>query len=379
MLSIIALLFSPPVVNFIEVLLVGVFLTTPELLSRLRKTLQQPLVVTALIFWAFISIGTFYSIAPLSDTLLMLLGWRKILLLPLAAAVFDNTPWKLRIVWGFFLVTVVCAIFSVIGWVVNFPVYKYPPGIIIRNYATQGMMFAVAAFGGAMLLRFFPPSTLLRKNMLLLSIAGLIYNIVYLTPGRSGYLAFIVLAMIFTIYTMRGWLRYSFTVLVIVGTMLLLFTSPTANYRLTEGMEQIQSYDSSRESSSMGIRMVFWKNTLKLIEEHPWLGYGTGAFEEAYRRIVAHNETGWHRQVTGDPHNQFLKIIAEHGLFGFILFLAFLISALLARPSPVFRVLAVGVLCAWCSTSLFSSHFSTFSEGTFLFLWLGVMLTPEAK
>jgi hypothetical protein len=41
--------------------------------------------------------------------------------------------------------------------------------------------------------------------------------------------------------------------------------------------------------------------------------------------------------------------------------------------------LGIGVLLAWCATSLFSSHFSTFTEGRFIYIWLGIMLASESN
>jgi O-antigen ligase len=78
---------------------------------------------------------------------------------------------------------------------------------------------------------------------------------------------------------------------------------------------------------------------------------------------------------THDPHNQFLKIAAEHGLLGLAVFLALLAAAFRQRGAPPpYRLLGLGVLAAWCATSLFNSHFSTFAEGRFIWLWLGACL-----
>jgi hypothetical protein len=43
----------------------------------------------------------------------------------------------------------------------------------------------------------------------------------------------------------------------------------------------------------------------------------------------------------------------------------------------VYGYLGLSVLAAWCVTSLFSSHFSTFAEGRFIWLWLGVCLARD--
>jgi hypothetical protein len=72
-----------------------------------------------------------------------------------------------------------------------------------------------------------------------------------------------------------------------------------------------------------------------------------------------------------------MKIIAEQGLVGLLVFLGFLAAALRQRCSAPYRLMGLGVLAAWCVTSLFSSHFSTFAEGRVIALWLGAMLARD--
>jgi len=129
----------------------------------------------------------------------------------------------------------------------------------------------------------------------------------------------------------------------------------------------------------MGIRMVLWQNTLEMIRERPLLGSGTGSFGAAYRQKVA-GQSGWRAEnLSSDPHNQYLKIAAEHGLVGLAVFLWLIVSAFRQPSASPYRLLGLGVLLAWCATSLFSSHFSTFSEGSFIALWCGAMLARETE
>ena len=126
----------------------------------------------------------------------------------------------------------------------------------------------------------------------------------------------------------------------------------------------------------MGIRMVFWKNTIQMLKNRPLLGYGTGAFKTGYQQQVA-NQSGVEATVTADPHNQFMKIVGEHGILGLAIFIGFLISAYQQRASRPYQLLGLGVLSAWIATSMANSHFSTFAEGSFIYIWLGAMLAKE--
>ena len=125
----------------------------------------------------------------------------------------------------------------------------------------------------------------------------------------------------------------------------------------------------------MGIRAVFYENTVELIRERPWFGLGSGAFGEAYTAHVRGKYTDWRAMPSGDPHNQYLYVLAEQGIVGLMAFLSFIALALADRGDrgPT-RLIAIGMLLAWCATSMLSSHFQTFSEGHLLAFFLAAML-----
>jgi O-antigen ligase len=199
-----------------------------------------------------------------------------------------------------------------------------------------------------------------------------------MTPGRSGYLAFMVVTVYFSYLLFREKL-YKILSLVLLLSSTLLVSSPVVQDRINLGVKEMHHVDpASIESSSMGLRMTLWKNTIELIQDRPFLGFGTGGFEEAYRQKIKDNPD-WEKNIIHDPHNQFLKIWAEMGMLGLIIFLSMLTSSLFQKSSKMYFHLGIGVLLAWCATSLFSSHFSTFTEGRFIYIWLGIMLASESN
>jgi O-antigen ligase len=151
--------------------------------------------------------------------------------------------------------------------------------------------------------------------------------------------------------------------------------SPLTRDRLASAMNEWQNAATLAEPTSLGIRAVLYENTLEIVREQPWLGTGTGGFGAAYAAHVKGKYTDWRVLPTVDPHNQYLFLLAEQGIFGLAAFLAFLLAALADRGDGTrARVVAVGMLLAWCATSLLSSHFKTFSEGHLLAFFLGAML-----
>ena len=372
--DLVAILFSPPVSTFCEIALVVIFLTSAPVRLKILAATKQPLVKASLVFYLVISIATLWSVGTVSETFGMWWGWRKLLLIPIVVGVFDENLWKDRLIMTLIVVTTLCALLSWFGWLFEHSFYKYELGIVIKNHAMQGMIFSVAAFAAAILLR---KLTLVRSYKfigLLISILILISNVLYVTPGRSGYLALFILAIIFIWTSLSGKQRYWGSAITVLLIGFLLYFSTTARERIYQGYNEFVNYQQTQEYNSIGIRVIMLKKTYNIIMQRPIFGHGTGGYTEAYRHQITKDETGWRAQVSSDPHNQYLTVTAEQGIFGLIVFLAFIFSAFLQKETGKYRIMGLAVLLVWCATSLFSSHFSTYSEGRFLYLWCGAML-----
>jgi O-antigen ligase len=375
----ISVLFSPPVMNLAALLLLAVILSSAELRQSLWATWRLPMVKFILLFYAVMIVGTTYSIAPKDVAVRMAIGWSKLLLVPIALSLFADTRWKSRFLKAFVGVVAVCSVISFGLWLfeIDLSVASKERGIFLRNHATQGMAFAVGAFG-AFLLAVESGAGRLRY---LYALSGLLLlaNIALVTTGRSGYLV----AMVCAVGAVSGYVFFGQrrlgargivgAVLLVVGVAGILLLVPTSRERMLLGVQEVKSYDQAKEVTSMGIRMVFWKNTLEMIREQPLLGYGTGAFGTAYDRKIE-DRTGVAATPAGDPHNQYMKITAENGLVALLVFLGFLVAAARQRCAAPYRMIGLCVLASWCATSLFNSHFSTFNEGNFIYAWLGIML-----
>ena len=373
----ITILFSPFLSNVIEITLLGLFIFNQELRSRLANIKKQPLAIGAGAFILMLIIGCFYSMADFKETLSSIWGWRKILLLPLGLVLFNDTLWKNKFAFSLMIFVGTVSLFCILFYLLGLSIRGQEPGVLIRNHATQGMIFSATLFLMGMIL-LFKKHILPNRSLWILGFVLILGALVYMTPGRSGYLAFMVVTVYFGYLLFRE-KQYKILSLVLLLSSTLLLTSPLVRDRIELGIKEMYHVDSATiESSSMGLRMTVWKNTIELIKDRPLLGVGTGGFEEAYSQKIKDNPE-WEKHLLHDPHNQFLKIWAEMGIFGLMVFLSMLASSLLQKSSKMYLHLGIGVLLTWCATSLFSSHFSTFTEGRFIYIWLGIMLASESN
>lgn len=357
------------------------FALLPEPRRRFIAALRQPVVIAIIPFAIVVVIATFYGATSWPNALSALSGWRRLLLLPLAAAVFDDDGSK-RLLCKVYVVTcVVGALLSFVTvWV--FLVDKLPPGIVFHNYAVQGMALSLAMIVCiATLVRpeFFAGDRMLGdRRIMAAALAVIVIDVVFVITGRSGYVSVIVMAVAVVTFLARGSWRVKalagFAVLVAVAIMLV--SSPHVRSRVEQGLREIETADQAPEATSLGYRVIYGRNTLRMIQDHPLLGVGTGGFFDGYQPYVA-GVAGWKGGGTADPHDQFLKILGEQGLIGFAAFL-FLIGRALTCPAPTpYREIAAAALLGWCVTSLANSHFSTFVEGRLIFFWLGAMLADR--
>ena len=192
---VIGLMFSPPVVNLAELLLLITIVFSKELRGRVAAACRQPIVLWVLAFYVAVSAGVLYSMAPSHDAASMWGGWRKMLLLPLAIALFDEVAWKKRLIEALVVVATVSAIASYIGLLAHFtfPVAGGAElGVLVRNHATQGMIFSVAAFTALSIAFSDKELGALKRWALILSAILLIGNVIVVTTSRSGYIVTIV-------------------------------------------------------------------------------------------------------------------------------------------------------------------------------------------
>ena len=197
---------------------------------------------------------------------------------------------------------------------------------------------------------------------------------VLVVEGRTGYvvLASLLIYLFVQRYRWRGALL---SVGLLVGLVLLAsqFPESAGSRRFALAIEELQAWWHNAavdEGSSMGLRMQFAINSLRLIAEHPWIGVGTGGYEAAYRALVPAGSV-----IANNPHNQYLLTTAQFGLLGFLLLAGMFVVLWRATQamSDRDRLQARGFLIAYLVGNLFNSFLYDHAEAH-LFAWgIGLM------
>lgn len=325
-------------------------------------------------------VGLSYTDAPMSYALKSIFSDRKILyILPLALTFSDERP-KRRFLSAF-LATSTVGLLASYALKIKFIHAAFNPNpdpsyvfYVFRSHATQGMVFAICVF---LAFWFGFKQQIPARRWAFYAMAGaFLLNLATLTPGRSGYVVFLVLV----VWTFAIWRGFKGVAVGLVAALcfglIAFYASSSVHNRMMEGVAEARNYLTSRAETSLGRRVILYQTTLDMIKERPAFGVGTGGFKKHFSAIAAEKYTGWRAVPFDDPHNQYLFIAAENGLIGLATFL-FMIGMMLKyclKGGSIYGKMAAGCVLAWSATSLFSGHFRTFPEGHLIAFIVGILM-----
>jgi tetratricopeptide (TPR) repeat protein len=152
---------------------------------------------------------------------------------------------------------------------------------------------------------------------------------VFLTHSRGALLALVAVGVGVAVLLWRDWVRRHWYYALGAAALLVLAGVVVWQTNLwTAGLGKSQS--------TAAVRFEYWRNTLRMIRDHPWLGVGPGQFGRYYTRSMGESDG----ETILEPHNFVLEIWATCGLFAalalvtvFVLWYRQTLRAVLAAPT----------------------------------------------
>ncbi len=237
---------------------------------------------------------------------------------------------------------------------------------VFKSHITHNFFMALAVF---MIFTFAQHAPSAKRTYLLSAICVLMaVNVLFMVKGRTGQITLIVLLayLVYLQLPRRGLLAAMFCIPLFF--LMTYAVAPSFRAGVDLAVHQAMSWHMRPAdlSSSVGTRLDFYRTTVGIIFEHPWLGVGTEGFPAAYARQIA----GTALQASDNPHNQYLLLGAQYGLVGLGAWLFFYLTCW--REARDFKVPwskgAKGLLLAYAVGNLFNSFMLDFSERLF-FVW----------
>jgi O-antigen ligase len=359
--------------------LVAVFalawLASGNFAGKWRAVRENPAALAALALFGLLALGTLYGPAPIEAAAAQLSKYQDLLLVPMLVSVFTAPRCRGYAVWAFLagmLLTLALSYLIGLG--------LFPDGIfrgtrtdptVFRLHVTQNFFMAYAAFALACFAR--EESNKARRGLLYAAAFLALFNAIFMVQGRTGYLV-AGLLLIFFLFERTGWKSVAVGVIalaLLVGGAF--FGSTSFHDAVNRGITEYSQWRPDQPAdTSIGWRLEFYSNTVRMIRERPVIGVGTGGFAIAYAERVK----GTGRVDPGHPHSEYLLMAAQLGVFGLIGFLGLLLTHwnVARRVSPpVDCSLASGLVLAMAVGCLFNTLLLDHSEGLF-YCWLAGVL-----
>lgn len=295
--------------------------------AKLRMIRANPVALVSAGLYGLLLLGTFYGDATLGQKTTLMVKYKELLLVPLLVPLFTDVRVRRAGLIGMTVaigVTVMLSALLKLGWspLLN---HLYGTGdpsvgaVVFKGQIAQSYMMAVMAFFYAVLAE---AASGRRRWLFGLLAAGCASNVVLMVYGRTGYAVLAVLALYFLVS--RRWRSgrevagFLLAASLLAGSAVLF--AHHFDYRVAEAIHDVQHWHPHQAATtSNGLRLEFYDNTLALIKKRPLLGYGTGGFQNAYARQVA----GTTMIATHNPHDDMLLMTAQLGIIGLAALLFF--------------------------------------------------------
>jgi hypothetical protein len=369
---------SLPWSTSLPAIFVGLWLLALIPITDIQSLLQlakRPVCLLPVAFFLLALVGTLWSHDLWSTRLYYIGPLAKLLAIPLFIYHFQRSPHG---TWIFAAFLASCTLLMLLSWtsaieprlVLKSGAYY---GVPVKNYIDQSQEFALCTVGLAyVIMRCQQRREMVKAGLLLAVAAGFLSNMIFIVVSRTALVTMPVMLGVFAFLylTPRN-------ILICIGVSLTLvivmwFASPNLRGRTEMVITQYQQYEASDEPTSIGLRLEFWKKSMRFFGDAPVIGHGTGSVRSLFAQSAAH-QTGASAEVVANPHNQTLYVAVQWGTVGVVVLYAMWLSHLLLfRGTSLMHWVGLLVVAQNMTSSLFNSHLFDFHEGWMYVIGVGV-------
>ncbi|HVN35105.1 MAG TPA: O-antigen ligase family protein [Casimicrobiaceae bacterium] len=347
--------------------------------EKLDAIRANPVALAAIALFALYLAGTLYSVGSDSDVLMTVSKGARLLLIPALIPLMRDVRWRRRGLAAFQASMIVTLVISYLIWSGVMPptvLLKGTPDdpVAFKAHITHNVFMAFTAFLFA--LAAVDARTRRARIVLGLLCTAAVVNVLVMVPGRTGHIVFAVLFAYF-LYRQFGAKGFALAIGALAALAVVVFLSPDTmlHKRITLADDELQQWRSGAPPdlrNSVGLRLEMLRNTIEVIRDNPILGVGTGGFGKAYAELA--NRTG--DTLTKNPHNEFLMIVAQFGLAGFVVLVCVFGTqwwAAARLPERSDQTAARALVITMVVASVLSSTLIDHAEGVF-FVYMSALL-----
>lgn len=331
-----------------------------------------------LLIFIFLILSSYYSSASLESIYITLKKYIKFLYIPILFY-FVRIQNNQKLIIKFFLAgSMIVLLLSYLKYfnIISFTnIYGFFDMNLFMTLS-KATVFQSSIVHGAVFSFIFYLSVYLAKNQknnwLYLYAFLCFINVIYMNDSRNSYIvAFFLILLI--IYFYLNSKKYMVTTV----SLLFIFTllspvSETLTKTLYDTKDDINLLIDKNYTSSIGLRSLWAINGMNNIYEKPLFGIGVGGYEDSIRNFISKNNINVQENlaVSNNPHNEFVSISTQLGLFGLMLYTLFLYSLFKEARNNFLRS---GVFVLVFVSSFFNSTFYDNVFGLFIVMIISLV------
>lgn len=383
--SAIALGFSIPISvaldNLLLLFAVVGWLASGAYRDKLSTIRQNAVCAAALVLLAVLAIGTLHGEQSLRDAALHFKKYLDLLYIPVFACLFRDAATRRHALLALAASLALVLALSLLLKLGVLPSTALTTGdavspTVFKLRLTHNILMAFGAFLFAWLAVTEANARLKFTWAVLAALAAI--NVTMMVQGATGYLILGGLILLFG-HGLGHWRGFGVASAAVTLAAIMLTSLPGPfKERVSLIGQELRGWEARQpQSTSIGLRLEFYRNTLGIIRDHPLIGVGTGGFPKAYATRVR----GTGMAETRNPHNEFLNIAAQLGAIGvaallWLFWQQWRFASRLATPFEC--ALARGLIVTMVIGCLYNSLLIDHTEGL-LFAWLSGVLYGGLK
>jgi O-antigen ligase len=274
-----------------------------------------------------------------------------------------------------------CAVLMAVSWVVVF----YPGltfkdelhtarGILVKNYIDQSQEFALCAVALAYpIIRLLQARKFLQAASLAAIALGFVVNMSFVIVSRTAMVTMPIMLAVFALLHLKRRTSLLIFGAGIVAAGLIWAAAPQLREKTSSFLGEYETYKETNAKTSIGLRLEYWRKSLKFFVDAPLVGHGTGSILGLFERAAVGDDMVASGVAINNPHNQTLNVAVQWGVVGIVVLYAMWFFHLrLFRGEGLAAWIGLLVVVQNIFTSLFNSHIFDFHEGWMYVLGVGV-------